>query len=942
MRCERLYFSQFYDLIIQDSDVVNKLGLLADSELCTQEVRENICCCLKERLQQICVRTLIMEMHDQKDRGHLKGNTPEDEYQYFCEQIAGKREYVSQIFSKYSVLRCCINEKISDTVNFYIEMLKQFKDEKKELEKLFQENGQLGRIVEIKGDFSDSHNGGKQVLELSFESGGKILYKPRAMENEKYYAFLLEWIAEKTGIRQLSYPILSYPDHSWCTVVPNRTCETKQQLQEYYRRIGSQLFLAYVLGTKDLHYENIIACGEYPVLVDLETLVNIQYNAERKTVDEEMRYQLSRSVLFTGLLPFYSWNHTGEGVDSSGIHGGEPYKCPFRIAAVADGGTSDMRIEYRHPWTHKARNRALLDGEYISPHIFADEVIDGFTKAYRAVLDNKKEFLKLTGTMRTSKSRYLVADTQRYSMMLSGSYHPGLLEDEENRNAFLKKLSDGRRISRHEIIEREIEALKRGDIPYFFYELGDTGLQDKDGFRIEGFFLEAPFDLILEKIEQLGKKDLSMQRRFIEMALRLVPENEENFKNKIYHIQEINQNDVRQWENESGIEELRQRLYDSAVWNKERTEVSWPVLDFASGRGYAWEIRPMNYYLYNGLAGMLLLFYELQLRELSLEDKEIYDALQSMLFGYTDRGVKDPNNLYSTNTGVFDGESSIVFVYLLLHKRSGQMQYLHYAERHAGIVGRLIRNDRKYDLLSGNAGAAKVMILLYEITGKSKYLEMAENAVNVLEDNKIITGKGCGWSIGPDIAPMGGMAHGNSGILMAVIDVWIAAGNEKYGRLAEEIWDFEDSLYSEEQNNWMDTRAKIEEDETGPVAWCHGAGGILLSRLSCYAKVTDEKWKQRMLDDIQKAYAKLESFWIRDSISLCHGSAGNGLILEYARKMMSDENDSKNGKVMVAGKGRVCEQADPGMMNGYGGLLYCMVCGEDMAIDLLKVGISSK
>lgn len=940
MKCEELYFSQFYDAVIQDSDIANQLGLLIDRKVCMQEVGEDFFDCLKRRLQQICLRTLIAEMHDQKDRKNLIGNTPEDEYQYFCTQIAGRMEFVNQIFGKYPVLMCCVNEKINDTVNFYMEVLKQFKSEKEEIEQVIQKNQSLGRIVGIRGDFSDSHNRGKQVLELSFEHGGRILYKPRAMENEKYYASLLEWIAKKTGIRQLSYPILSYPDHSWCAVVPNKSCGTEQQIQEYYRRVGSQLFLAYILGTKDLHYENIIASGEYPVLVDLETLVNIQYNTERKRVDAEIRYQLSRSVLFTGLLPFYSWNRTGEGIDSSGIHGGESFRCPFRIAVVEDGGTSDMRIEYHHPWTHKARNRALLNEEYISPHVFVDEVLDGFTQAYRTVLDNKKEFVELIHTIRKAKSRYLVADTQRYSMMLSGSYHPGLLENSGNRNAFLGRIGDGRRISRYEIIEREIEALKRGDIPYFFYELGDTGLQDNDGFRIKEFFLKQPIDLILEKIGQLGEKDLSIQRGFIEMTLLLVPENGENFKNRIYDVRKMDVKDMRQRINQIEVDELKQRLHDSAVWNEKRTEVSWPALDFASGKGYAWEIRPMNFYLYNGLAGMLLLFYELQLKEKCQEDEDIYYTLQRMLFEYTDRGVKDTRNLYSSDTGAFEGESSIIFVYLLLFKRSGQKEYLAYAEKHAEIIGQLIQDDRKYDLLSGNAGAAKVMVLLYEMTGERKYLEMAEDAINVLEENKVVAERGCGWSIGSGIAPMAGMAHGNSGILMAVIDVWAATGNEKYGRLAEEIWDFENSLYSEEHQNWMDTRGKSDEDETGPVAWCHGAGGILLSRLSCYAKVKEENWKKRVIEDIWKAYDKLESFWRRDSISLCHGNAGNGIILEYARKKLFDKKDSGNGKVIPAGKGRICEQIDPGMMNGYGGLLYCMVCGEDAAADLLMVWTS--
>ena len=67
-----------------------------------------------------------------------------------------------------------------------------------------------------------------------------------------------------------------------------KSCKTEEQLKRYYIRLGEQLFLAYLLGTKDLHYENIVASGEYPMLIDLENLVNIQHNRKRTTANDEV------------------------------------------------------------------------------------------------------------------------------------------------------------------------------------------------------------------------------------------------------------------------------------------------------------------------------------------------------------------------------------------------------------------------------------------------------------------------------------------------------------------------------------------------------------------------------------------------------------------------------------------------------------------------------
>ena len=48
-------------------------------------------------------------------------------------------------------------------------------------------------------------------------------------------------------------------------------CETEYELQNFYIRFGEILALSYILNATDLHMENLIAYGEYPVIIDLET-----------------------------------------------------------------------------------------------------------------------------------------------------------------------------------------------------------------------------------------------------------------------------------------------------------------------------------------------------------------------------------------------------------------------------------------------------------------------------------------------------------------------------------------------------------------------------------------------------------------------------------------------------------------------------------------------
>lgn len=140
-------------------------------------------------------------------------------------------------------------------VQFYTEVIVNFKADYHELQKVLGVEDIGQKISRITGDFSDVHNRGHQVLKIQLESGIEIFYKPRSMDNEKIYNELLQWISKRTNITQYSYRFLSKKNYSWSLVVYYKECDTVEQLREYYKRLGVQMFLAYLLGTRDLHFE---------------------------------------------------------------------------------------------------------------------------------------------------------------------------------------------------------------------------------------------------------------------------------------------------------------------------------------------------------------------------------------------------------------------------------------------------------------------------------------------------------------------------------------------------------------------------------------------------------------------------------------------------------------------------------------------------------------
>lgn len=922
---EELYFPEFYSSLVEKAIIDLKEEIGAKREFVTDSFYEKVQHQLEQQLQTICLRTLIVEMHIYKEKGLLRGKTSKEEYNYFCKGMIEKEDFVQQIFVKYPELKRCVRKKLRYIIDYYLEVVEHFCQDRLEISrKLCDENCE--RITGIEAGFSDTHRQGKQVLKIIIDNRKEVLYKPHSLKNEVLFAELLQWLSKKIQIDQKKYSIVTKRDHGWSAIVHYSTCQTEKEVEKYFKRLGVQLCLAYILNTNDLHYENLIAAGEYPVIVDLETLVQIQPENKGGTVSDEMAIRQKDSVLTTGILPAYHWGRGG-GIDGSAIGGNEGQLLPFRVPKIMHPKTSDMQLSYEYPKMKKAQNRVTLQDEAIMPAKYIKSLLAGYSKVYMMVINHKQEVLNRLRELgiETVTSRYLIADTQKYHMALLASYHPQLLKNQEKRRRFFHELFNGVEENIDVIIESEIESLLQGDIPYFDYHLNTSDLFTSQGERKRNYFSRTAIEMIEEKIRKLDRKDLGKQIEYIQISIEFMSKEKNVYSNRIYRVSNISEKE-KSLNFREEINCLTNRVMGEAVWNKDKTEVNWEQLKFVSEDYSGWKLEVMDMYLYEGLSGMLLLFYKMKQNGISGSAK-IYHTLKQMLFRYTEDGLKDIGRLCSKKTGMYEGESSLVYTYLLLYQQSKEKSYLVYAKKHATIVEMLLNMDSCYDLLSGNAGAAWVMILLYHNTQDKRYLDIAKKAIDILLVSAAQQDEGIGWVVQEGIPPMAGMAHGNSGFLMPVLALWKETKESRYEKLALEIWKYEDLLYDPNINNWVDVRVcEKNEDEIGAVAWCHGVGGIVLSRIFCYQIVENSRWQEIIKKDIQRGYRKLMSYWYRDSWSLCHGICGNLWILELVEETLDSVNTSKRMKLLPPRiKLPLQEKVNPGFMSGYGGVLYYLL-----------------
>ena len=808
-----VYFIKFYSRFLNYG--VKKLSsLLEGKKSFKKRIYQDYSHCLACQLQRICLRTLLAELQSYKQNGKLIGKDIKEEYIYFCEEIVCKTEFIEWILEEYPVLRKCVEDRIKNLTLYYTEIILHFEKDCKSIQHTICKGVKVQNICKISSGFSDVHNNGRQVVKVLLDNGIEVLYKPRSMENEQNYQSLLKWMEEKTNISQKYYNIISYMDYSWSEIINYKTCNFKEMVHRYYERLGVQLFVTYMLGTKDLHYENLIASGEYPVLIELETLVSGNRKRGGVTVEEEIYYQLSRSVLSVGLLPTYRWKQNGNGFNSSGITGKGGQKYPFKVPIIVEEKTSKMRIDYDYPKSLCAKNLATVHGKYYAPLFCKDEILYGFTKAYLAALDRKDELERILGKLSGTRSRVLIADTQRYSMILSASYHPSLMKNEDNREKFVNLLWQGRDKEDwqiQQVVASESKSMIDGDIPYFFCYLNKNGLITAQGKQIEGYFKDIGMKALEYRLEKLGLCDLERQKELITLSLDLSIENQENCINRVNYVVKEGARQRESEKEQQIIKQLTEWLVSHVVWNSARTEVNWYQARFFSKDTLIWSIEPMGMYLYDGLAGMLLLMYSLSCKNNEDNMWKIYMSIKGMLYRYTEKCEESLEYLQSRNTGAYDGEASILYVYLLLYKRSGKKDYLVYAKKHAKILEKLIGDDRRFDLLVGNARAAQVLLLLYDLVLEKRYLDLAEYAIEILESKAEKQKRGVGWLVEANLPPMEGMAHGSSGIIIPVIALWKKTRKKKYLYLAQEIWEYENSLYDSQINNWNKTCNKYSD-----------------------------------------------------------------------------------------------------------------------------------
>lgn len=240
---------------------------------------------------------------------------------------------------------------------------------------------------------------------------------------------------------------------------------------------------------------------------------------------------------------------------------------------------------------------------------------------------------------------------------------------------------------------------------------------------------------------------------------------------------------------------------------------------------------------------------------------------------------------------------------------------------------------------------------MFKITGIKKYIlyatEIAEDLIRNSQKQDI---GGIAWKIKETNLPLSGFSHGNSGIVYALIKLLEEEKSQKYLEVIKEAITYEDLLYSDQINNWFDLRKDFnEKDKMDSVSWCHGAAGILISRLEVLKINYEEVLNDSIIDiDIKRAYDKIVNTPLRKGLCLCHGNFGN---VEIMYKYIKYKKDKKLEKKLISYLTEAAEyiyydkvkylpqEENPSFMTGFSGIGYTLLRRIFDLPDILSIEI---
>ncbi len=735
-------------------------------------------------------------------------------------------------------------------------------------------------VAKIEGDLSDPHNGGHSVRIISFIDGSRVVYKPKDLRVEVAWHKLIERL-NRAGppIDLKTVRAFAHDGYGWAEFISHTGCADEEGSRRYFRRAGAWLALFHCFAANDMHQENMIAAGDYPVPIDLETI--LQSSAEKDTAaDPEAQAfdvateKLANSVMAVGLLPTYGRSPDNKVFSIGGMTADWNSKIKIKWNNI---NSDEMRPARAKESSNSNPNLPHVDGRYAKFADHVDDFVSGF-EDYATFLLRQNKDAKNEGIFASFEGivvRKIIRATRFYAMLLQRLKNHQTMDDGVLWSAqadFIARLAEWEKDTDAvwPLQQAERAALLTLNVPHFVSPSDGDEIRDLTGFRIQSE-ADSGLNRARTRMQKFDANEIAWQ-------IEVIKENSASLSKSTGptlvpgRVERAAPTDAAPTKAtfKREADKIAGELSSYAI--RRGPGAAWIGLDWL-GDAEVFQLVCLGPDLYNGASGIGVFLAA----HAAVTGSQSSGELALAGVSYLRKNLRSRNAARmarSLGIGGATGLGSVVYALTVMSKYLRDDGLL--ADAHAAaelFTDDLIAADKQLDVIGGSAGAVLCLLRLYRDGHSETVLSRAIRCgEHLIAQNRVGQAGHRSWvGQGSGHRALNGMSHGAAGFAYALASLSAATGRGEFAQAAAECIEFENSSYSAERKNWPDLR--VDDGTSWPCQWCHGATGIGLARIAT-AKQSgmDAKISVR---DIRSAVDGARSAWPAAVDTLCCGTLGS-------------------------------------------------------------------
>ncbi|MBM7774784.1 type 2 lantibiotic biosynthesis protein LanM [Actinokineospora baliensis] len=785
---------------------------------------------LAAKLARLVARTAVLELHRAREAGRLTGDTPADRFADFLAHL-GTTTGLRALFTEYPVLGRLLARTCDQAVQTTLELLDRFTADRRAIVTDLLGGTDPGPLTAIDSGAGDRHQGGRAVAMLRFASGATVVYKPRSVSLHAHFGELVTWLNARVpalGLRAAA--AIARPGYGWVEFIAHRECADDAGVARFYRAQGALLALLYAVDGTDIHFENLVAHGDTPVLVDVETLFHPTLPLRALAGEDPAVAAFAASVHRVALLPHLVLGEHGA-LDISGLGGDKGGQYPIDGVAWEGAGTDRMRLVRRTAEFVGAANRPALNGTHADPAAFQTALLGGFRAGYDAIVAGRDELRRALDRFAGDEIRIVARATRSYSTVLDESTHPDVLRDGLDRDRLFDVLwaESAHDPVRARLVRHEQADLWAGDIPLFTGRADSRDVWTSTGTRLPDLLDGSGLVASVAKLARMGADDRRAQEWLINAALATRTARPDHEGREALASRAAPAADQRR------LLAAACGIADHLVATAARDDRRANWLGLEAIEGEHWSVLPLGAGLADGYVGVALFLAQLgALTGIACYTDLAARALPALppLIGAL---AETPELVEAVGPGGLRGFGGISYAVARLARLLDSTELAECLPVAVELVGR--GDNGRAGFADGRAGAVAALLAVHAETGLARAAALAGGFADLLVDGI------------QDGSVAGGFADGSAGIGYA-LSRYAAIGGERYAvaGLAE--------LRRAPGQDLDDPRGVNH-------AWCTGMAGTVLAHAASDDSGLVDRWVAALGDQGP----------LRDN-SLCHGELG--------------------------------------------------------------------